>query len=288
MPTVAPGRTGRPPDAWCRRGRHLIELSGIEIAGERICWPCRNDRNREWRSECRRGPQKPTATQLKPFPVTWVPTLVRERLVQLDGLCRKAPFPWKESPDVQLYAEHCGLVPLPGWKLARGYSLIHLPMTKCPWCGAYTRRLIANAAGQWNCQHCWLGSWTRTELLLSEYVCGLRIGLVGKTMLRRRGVILRRLSRLADGAKTADHLALLSLAGPVLRWKPTWNRRGARDVGLSVSGLAPGPIHRVLAKHMMAAMCDALLHRDAFVARFAPPPPRRIMAPQSNAALTPP
>jgi hypothetical protein len=200
--------------------------------------------------------------------LVWAPQLVWIRLYQLwrhvHGVqYGNIPETVHQAPPMLLaYAESCGIVRRtwrPGW---------HRPLTRCLACGRPAWRLYADGR-QWRCPTCWpierphadRRQRRRTEVLLSEYGCGLRIGLTGQSMRQRRARLIERLARLAVVARDPHDLWLLAMGGPVVQWRPTWNRHPPR-FGPS------GPVKERLRKLLIPCAIDQLLHPMAYLARF--------------------
>jgi hypothetical protein len=83
-------------------------------------------------------------------------------------------------------------------------------------------------------------------------------------MAKRRARLLARLrTRHLLKGKTAQDLCMLTLGGPVLCPRPTWERSGYKR------GLGElGPVWQRLATQVMSTAVDQLLHPDAYLARY--------------------
>lgn len=211
------------------------------------------------------------------LPLVWSSTLAYRRLVQLTQ-----PPVWKRGDRTHaadLLAPEIGLLRGPQiLSILSPRPIDHHPYVRCR-CGHGAYRLVA--AGDpphWGCSAClrlkatkW--PWTITEILLAEYLCGLRIGLTGRDLCKRRARLLQRLQeRHLRHGHTPQDLVLLAVGGALLKRKPLHDRRGwGRRPGGEIREkiIRSGPLWDRLFPQLVPAMIDQLLHPDAFLRRFA-------------------
>lgn len=238
------------------------------------------------RKQAHEAARNPPLPVLPGVPLVWDPGLVYLKLVQLWRLtCRQhvqtvRGIPWvrtTETPESGLldgYAEECGIYRAPDWRpriydRRDGHIMEHTrpkPVTRCPACAGLSLWLWASD-GRWVCSRCAKWPNTHAELSLATYLCGLRIGLRGTGMKRRKLRLTHRLDLLARKARTASDLWVLGIAGPVLTWR---KRRSRKPMGRWVTLPEPGPVFVRLAPTIISSAIDSLLHPDVYLARFGP------------------
>lgn len=200
-------------------------------------------------------------------PIVWHPGLVHHRLQQLARVVERPKTVVGDHrlfrEEVAEYAQQCWIVRDLSWKTQWGPPR---PLVICPTCRVQAWRLYQHRSGWWVCSGCEPWPLTRTDLLMSEYACGIRIGLTNKSMRKRHERLMARLSGIARKARTPEDLLILASAGPLVGFKPIWDRTTTR--GSNLRKQAPGPVHRALAPHLLQAMVDQLLHPLAFLHRF--------------------
>lgn len=226
------------------------------------------------------------------LPLIWTASLVWMRIRQLARLAEgqsmdaEAWKTWQDSALADRAMAACGMLRL-DWKIqgfnvkaGRMVTMRPRPVIPCPRCRVPAWRLIAKD-GTWHCRRCWgsgkvdgwkqagMTNFQRTEILLGDYACGLRIGLTGQSMLKRRKFLLRRLrTRHLMHGRSATDLYLLSIGGPLLRPNPTWERTKQGHVSL-LRNLSP--LWPRLAAQIVPTAVEHLLHPDAYLTRFGGP-----------------
>ena len=198
-------------------------------------------------------------------PAIYDARLALARLWQLYRRVIQAPtlpdgYRWRSEPMptvVKNLAQDCGLMIGP----SRGRIV-----TTCPSCGHEVYLLRATSYG-WACRWCHGERWDQREIMFGSYVMGLRIGLGGRIMRRRRDRIARALLKTLREGRSARDLVILALGGSLMEYSPHWRRcsPGSRAAFTK----APGPVLRRVQSHVLPVMIDQLLHPAAYRRRFA-------------------
>ena len=184
---------------------------------------------------------------------------IYRRFVQYEG--RPESYRWRSEPMpavVKELARDCGIEigPWPG-----------RIVTRCPNCEAEVY-LLRGAREGWVCRCCYPARWCQLEVSLGAYAMGLRIGLGGRQMVRRRRRLMKALARIATRARRPRDLVLLAAGAALIQYSPHW-RRQPPHTRLPPCRSQGGPFLRAAAPHYLSAVVDTLLHPDAFYCRFA-------------------
>lgn len=217
------------------------------------------------------------------LPFVWHAGLVACRIVQLVFVV--LDYPWqarwghavdpRREPLIRQQArameELCGIIRPEAWRRPHWEPR---PVTVCGQCGKQVWRLYGYLA-RWWCRYCWPGAtrpstrgwstgYSRTEVLLGDYACGVRIGLADAQMLRRRQRLLERLRTRHLRRRQPKDLVLIAQGAQLLGPRPTWSRRGYKAGAWE----GWGPVGEQLRAHLLPVLVDNLLHRDAYLGRF--------------------
>ena len=209
------------------------------------------------------------------LPLIWSPQIVYRRLKELAQVGERFESRISRT-ELEAMATHCGIIRPKGWQIwqrhyPNGAQMRPRPLTVCPTCAREAWWLTAEG-GEWKCTRCTKWALTRTENLLGEFACAIRIGATGASIERRRQRLLRRLSLLAAKARTPKDLWLLAIGAPLVKQRLVRNRHGIHAVRrlAKLSRPAPGvgPILRRLRPWVLEAHIEELLHPNAYMGRF--------------------
>ena len=213
-----------------------------------------------------RGPaaECPAGLPLVGLPIVWSTAVVAGKVSQVASW-----LAWQQGGYVRCsrnLGDRLAVEYLAAWGVVPSQRGLLYP---CPSCGQKVLSLRWEEAS-WVCHWCRpVPSWhVAAYRLAGVYQQVLLLGVYGRTAYRQARRLGRGLAWLSRRARTPWHLWLLAAGGNLLRVPVRW--QWARSLALLDRRpmARTGPVWDAVARHLVPALMDELLHPDAYIVRF--------------------